>query len=128
MQAFLRPAQPLPGVAIRAEVEDSGGGQYRVVFHVVYTGKCELIVLVNGEHIKESLFTVRLEAETAVFRQGQWMSEKSTEEIQELQASKGSLTFHSSYIICHGSIIVLGVWQFVQMALVLYQILLITAT
>ena len=91
VQAFLRPAQPLPGVAIRAEVEDSGIGQYRVVFRVVYTGKCELSVLVNGEHIKGSPFTVRLEAETAVFLQGQWVSKKSTQEIQKLQASKGVL-------------------------------------
>ena len=93
VQAFLRPAQPLPGVAIRAEVEDSGGGQYRVVFRVVYTGKCELSVLVNGEHIKGSPFTVRFEAEPAVFLQGQWVSKKSTQEIQKLQASKGVLNF-----------------------------------
>ena len=93
VQAFLRPAQPLPGVAIKAEVEDSGGGQYRVVFHVVYTGKCELSVLVNGEHIKGSPFTVRFEDEPPVFLQGQWVSKKSTQEIQKLQASKGVLNF-----------------------------------
>ena len=92
VQAFLRPARPLPGVAIRAEVEDSGGGQYQVVFRVVYTGKCELSVLVNGNHIKGSPFTVRF-VEPAVFLQGQWVSEKSTQEIQELQASKGVLNF-----------------------------------
>ena len=93
VQAFLRPARPLPGVAIRAEVEDSGGGQYQVVFHVVYTGKCELRVLVNGEHIKGSPFTVRFEDVPPVFLQGQWVSEKSTQEIQKLQASKGVLNF-----------------------------------
>ena len=93
VQAFLRPAQPLPGVAIRAEVEDSGGGQYRVVFRVVYTGKCELSVLMNGEHIKGSPFTVRFEDGPAVFLQGQWVSKKSTQEIQKLQASKGVLNF-----------------------------------
>ena len=93
VQAFLRPAQPLPGVAIRAKVEDSGGGQYHVVFRVVYTGKCELSVQVNGEHIKGSPFTVRFEDEPAVFLQGQWVSEKSTQEIQKLQASKGVLNF-----------------------------------
>ena len=91
VQVFLRPARPLPGVAIRAEVEDSGGGQYRVVFRVVYTGKCELSVLVNGEHIKGSPFTVVFEDEPAVFRQGQWVSNKSTQEILKLQASKGVL-------------------------------------
>ena len=91
VQAFLRPARPLPGVAIRAEVEDSGGGQYQVVFRVVYTGKCELSVLVNGEHIKGSPFTVRFEA--AVFLQGQWVSNKSTQEFQKLQASKRVLNF-----------------------------------
>ena len=90
VQAFLRPARPLPGVAIRAKVEDSGGGQYRVVFHVVYTGKCELSVLVNGDHIRGSPFTVRL-VKPAVFLQGQWVSNKSTQEIQKLQASKGVL-------------------------------------
>ena len=93
VQAFLRPARPLPGVSIRAEVEDSGGGKYRVVFRVVYTGKCELSVLVNGEHIKGSPFTVRFEDEPAVFLQGQWVSETSTQEIQKLQASKGVLNF-----------------------------------
>ena len=59
VQAFLRPARPLPSVAIRAEVEDSGGGQYQVSFNAVYTGKCELTVLVNGDHIKGSPFAVR---------------------------------------------------------------------
>ena len=92
VQAFLRPARPLPGVAIRAEVEDSGGGQYQVVFHVVYTGKCELIVLVNGDHIKGSPFVVRFE-EIAVFLQGQWVSSQVTQGIQNLQASKGVLQF-----------------------------------
>ena len=89
VQAILRLARPLPGVAIRAEVEDSGGGQYQVVFRAVYTGKCELSILVNREHIKRSPFTVRFEP--AVFLQGQWVSNKSTQEIQKLQASKGVL-------------------------------------
>ena len=101
VQAFLRPARPLPGVAIRAEVEDSGGGQYQVVFHVVYTGKCELSVLVNGEHIKGSPFTVLL-VEPAVFLQGQWVSNKSTQEIQELQASKGVLNFPQQHNSIYG--------------------------
>ena len=93
VQAFLRPARPLPGVAIRAEVEDSGGGQYRVVFRVVYTGKCELSVLVNGEHIKGSPFTLKFGDEPAMFLQGQWVSKKSSQEVQKLQASKGVLNF-----------------------------------
>ena len=50
-------------------------------------------MLVNGDHIKGSPFTVRLEAETAVFLQGQWLSKKSTQEILKLQASKGVLNF-----------------------------------
>ena len=93
VQAFLRPARPLPGVAIRAEVEDSGGGQYQVVFRVVYTGKCELTVLVNGDHIKGSPFVVRFEDDPAVFLQGQWVSRKITQDIQNLPASKGVLQF-----------------------------------
>ena len=94
VQAFLRPARPLPGVAIRAEVEDSGGGRYEVAFRAVYTGKCELTVLVNGEHIKGSPFAVRFEDKpAAVFLQGQWVSGKSTQDIQKLQASKGVLQF-----------------------------------
>ena len=94
VQAFLRPARPLPGVAIRAEVEDSGGGRYEVAFHAVYTGKCELTMLVNGDHIKGSPFAVRFEDEpAAVFLQGQWVSGKSTQGIQKLQASKGVLQF-----------------------------------
>ena len=102
VQVFLRPAQPLPGVAIRAEVEDSGGGQYQVVFRVVYTGKCELSVLVNGDHIKGSPFTVGFEDEPAVFLQGQWVSNKSTEEIQELQASKGVLNLPQQHNCTYG--------------------------
>ena len=94
VQAFLRPAHPLPGVAIRAVVEDSGGGQYKVAFRAVYTGKCELTVLVNGDHIKGSPFAVRFEdGPAAVFLQGQWVSGKSTQDIQKLQASKGVLQF-----------------------------------
>ena len=94
VQAFLRPARPLPGVAIRAKVEDSGGGRYEVAFRAVYTGKCQLTVLVNGDHIKGSPFAVRFEDEpAAVFLQGQWVSRKTTEDIQKLQASKGILQF-----------------------------------
>ena len=93
VQVFLRPARPLPGVAIRADVEDSGGGQYQVTFNAVYTGKCELTVLVNGDHIKGSPFAVRFEYEPAVFLQGQWVSKKATGDIQKLQASKGVLQF-----------------------------------
>ena len=92
VQAFLRPARPLPGVAIRADVEDSGGGKYQVAFNAVYTGKCELTVLVNGDHIKGSPFAVRFEdGPPAVFLQGQWVSKKVTGDIQKLQASKGVL-------------------------------------
>ena len=93
VQAFLRPARPLPGVAIRAEVEDSGGGRFQVAFNAVYTGKCELTVLVNGDHIKGSPFAVRFEYEPALFLQGQWVSKKVTGDIQKLQASKGILQF-----------------------------------
>ena len=93
VQAFLRPARPLPGVAIRAEVEDSGGGQYQVAFNAVYAGKCELTVLVNGDHIKGSPFAVRFEDGPAVFLQGQWVSKKVTGDIQKLQASKAILQF-----------------------------------
>ena len=94
VQAFLRPARPLPGVAIRAEVKDSGGGQYQVAFYAVYTGKCELTVLVNGDHIKGSPFAVRFEDwPPAVFLQGQWVSKKATGDIQKLKASKGVLQF-----------------------------------
>ena len=93
VQAFLRPARALPGVAIRAEVEDSGGGRYEVAFRVVYTGKCELTMLVNGDHIKGSPFAVRFEDEPTVFLQGQWVSRKSTPDIQKLQANKGVLRF-----------------------------------
>ena len=94
VQAFLRPAHPLPGVAIRAEVEDSGGGRYEVAFRAVYTGMCELTVLVNGDHIKGSPFAVRFEDEpAAVFLQGQWVSRKTTQDVRKLQASKEGLRF-----------------------------------
>ena len=48
VEAFLRLRPPVPGPAIKAKVEDRGRGQYEVVFGVVYSGKCELSVLLNG--------------------------------------------------------------------------------
>ena len=62
VEAFLRPRPPVPGVPIKAKVEDRGHGQYEVVFSVVYCGECELSVLVNGEHVRGSPFPVRLDA------------------------------------------------------------------
>ncbi len=88
VEAFLRPSPPVPGPAIKAEVEDSGRGRYKVVFSVVYSGECELSVLVNGGHIRGSPFAVQLGK--AILQNGHWVLTKST---MSLGAIKGSLQF-----------------------------------
>ena len=67
--------------------------RYEVAFRAVYTGKCEITMLVNGDHIKGSPFAVRFEDGPAVFLQGQWVSRKTTQDVRKLQASKGVLQF-----------------------------------
>ena len=88
VQAFLRPRPPVPGPSIKAAVEDKENGQYEVVFHVVYSGECELSVLVNGGHVRGSPFTVQLEG--AVLQNGHWVMMRSA---IGLGAIKGSLQF-----------------------------------
>ena len=53
VEAFFRPRPPVPGPPIKAKVEDRGNSCYKVVFHVVYSGECELSVLVNRRHVRE---------------------------------------------------------------------------
>ena len=88
VEAFLRPRPPVPGPAIKAKVEDRGSGQYEVVFGVVYSGECELSVLVNGGHVRGSPFAVQLDA--AILQNGHWVMSRSA---MELGAMKGSLQF-----------------------------------
>ena len=88
IQAFLHPRPPVPGPSIKALVEDRENGQYEVVFHVVYSGECELSVLVNGGHVKGSPFTVRLDG--AVLQNGHWVMRRSA---IVLGTIKGSLQF-----------------------------------
>ena len=88
VQAFLRPRPPVPGPSIKATVEDRENGQYEVVFHVVYSGECELSVLVNGGHVRGSPFTVQLEG--SVLQNGHWVMTRSA---MGLGAIKGSLEF-----------------------------------
>ena len=88
VQAFLRPRPPVPGPSIKALVEDRENGQYEVVFHVVYSGKCELSVLVNGGHIRDSPFTVQLD--DVVYQNGHWVMTRSA---IGLGSIKGSLQF-----------------------------------
>ena len=88
VQAFLRPRPPVPGPSIKAAVEDRENGQYEVVFHVVYSGECELSVLVNGGHVKGSPFTVELGR--AVLQNDHWVMTRSA---VALGAVKGSLQF-----------------------------------
>ena len=88
VQAFLRPRPPVPGPSIKAFVEDRENGQYEVVFHVVYSGECELSVLVNGGHIRGSPFTVQLGM--SVLQNGHWVMRRSA---MGLGAIKGSLLF-----------------------------------
>ena len=58
VQAFIRPRPPLPGARIKASVDDMKNGQYRVTFDLLYTGHCELLVLVNGANIQGSPFSL----------------------------------------------------------------------
>ena len=88
VQAFLRPRPPVPGPSIKATVEDRKNGQYEVVFHVVYSGECELSVLVNGGHVRGSPFTVQLNE--IVLLNGHWVMARSA---MALGAIKGSLQF-----------------------------------
>ena len=88
VEAFLRPRPPVPGPPIKAEVEDRGRGQYEVVFGVVYSGECELSVLVNGGHVRRSPFAVQLDA--AILQNGRWVMTRSA---TSLGAIKGSLQF-----------------------------------
>ena len=69
-------------------MEDRENGQYEVVFHVVYSGECELSVLVNGGHVRGSPFTVQLDG--AVLQNGHWVMSMSP---MVLGAIKGSLQF-----------------------------------
>ena len=88
VEAFLRPRPPVPGPPIKAKVEDRGNGRYKVVFHVVYSGECELSVLVNRRHVRDSPFAVRLDA--AILQHGHWVMRRSA---IKLGAMKGSLQF-----------------------------------
>ena len=88
VEAFLRPRPPVPGPRIKAKVEDRGRGQYEVVFGVVYSGECELSVLVNGGHVRGSPFAVHLDA--PILQNGHWFMTRST---TSLGAIKGSLQF-----------------------------------
>ena len=88
VEAFLRPRPPVPGPAIKAKVEDRGHGQHEVVFFVVYSGECELSVLVNGGHMRGSPFAVQLDA--AILQNGRWVMARDA---TSLGAIKGSLQF-----------------------------------
>ena len=88
VEAFLRPRPPVPGPAIKAEVEDRGQGQYKVEFGVVYGGECELSVLVNGGHVRGSPFPVQLDV--PILQNGHWIMTRSA---TSLGAIKGSLQF-----------------------------------
>ena len=88
VEAFLCPRPPVPGPVIKAKVEDRGCGHYEVVFGVVYTGECELSVLVNGGHVRGSPFPVQLG--TVILQNGHWVMARSA---TSLDAIKGSLQF-----------------------------------
>ena len=88
VEAFLRPRPPVPGPPIKAKVEDRRRGQYEMVFGVVYSGECELSVLVNGGHVRGSPFPVQLDA--PILQNGHWVMARS---VTSLGAIKGSLRF-----------------------------------
>ena len=86
VQSFLRPRPPLPGPSIKAAVNDEENGQYKVTFDLTYTGECELSVLVNGAHIRDSPFVVELGSVADV----RLLLKR---DINTLQACKGTLQF-----------------------------------
>ena len=86
VEAFLRPRPPVPGPSIKAKVEDKENGQYEVVFGVVYSGECELSVLVDGRHVRGSPFAVQVGR--VVLQNGHWVMTRSA---IELSVIKGSL-------------------------------------
>ena len=88
VEAFLRPRPPVPGPPIKAKVEDRVRGQYEVMFSVVYSGECELSVLMNGGHVRGSPFAVQLDA--PILQNGHWVITRSA---TSLGAIKGSLQF-----------------------------------
>ena len=90
VQAFLRPRPPVPGPSIKAAVEDRENGQYKMVFHVVYSGECELSVLVNGGHVKDSPFPVQVNEVVLQNDHWPWVMRRSA---MALGAIKGSLQF-----------------------------------
>ena len=94
VEAFLRPRPPVSGQAIKAKVEDMENGQYMVVFGVVYSGECELSILVNGGHVRGSPFGVQMGA--AILQNGCWAMARSA---IELWAIKGSLQFPNQQVV-----------------------------
>ena len=88
VEAFLRPRSPVPGPSIKAKVEDRENGQYEVVFGVVYSGECELSVLVNGGHVRGSPFDVQVDV--PILQNDHWVMTRS---VMALGAVKGSLQF-----------------------------------
>ena len=85
VQSFLRPRPPLPGLSIKAVVNDDDSGRYKVTFDLTYTGECELSVLVNGTHICGSPFVVELGSAT----DGRLLLKR----VSTLHACKGTLQF-----------------------------------
>ena len=86
VQAFLRPRPPMPGLSIKAVVNDEENGQYKVTFDLTYTGECELSVLVNGADIQGSPFQVELDPVSDVRL-------LLTRHVNTLGACKGTLKF-----------------------------------
>ena len=88
VEAFLYPRPPVPGPSIKAKVVDRENGQYKVVFGVVYSGKCELSVLVNWGHVRGSPFAVQVNV--PILQNGHWLMTRSATELGDI---KGSLQF-----------------------------------
>ena len=59
VKAFLRPAQPVPGPAIRGKVEDHNDGSYKITFDATYPGECNLYLLVSNRHAHGSPILVK---------------------------------------------------------------------
>ena len=84
VEAFLRPRPPIPGPAIKANVVDDGNGKYTISFPIMYLGKCDLSILVNGCDVRGSPFDAAFLASNLP---------NLNKNVAELGKKKGSLNF-----------------------------------
>ena len=87
VETFLRPKSPIQGPAIKANVVDDGNGKYTISFPIMYLGKCDLSILVNGCDVRGSPFDAAFLASNLP---------NLNKNVAELGKKKGSLNFPQS--------------------------------